>query len=163
MLVGLVSDTHDNLKAISRIVDAFKARGVELVIHAGDWCAPFSMRAFSPLRCKLVGVYGNVDGEKLMLKKTAVEQGYSIEEFQEVEVEGIGIAVIHGVAEPIVEALASSGRYSLVVRGHTHKFEVKKRGECIIVNPGEACGYLTGRRTAVVVDIPGLQVELIEV
>lgn len=120
------------------------------------------MRALVVDRCKVIGVYGNVDGERSMLKKTAEEMGYSIEDFQSIELEGVKIALLHGTIEAIVDGLARSGLYNLIVRGHTHKFEVKKVGNTVLINPGEACGYLSGRRTAAIVDLPDIYVEVVE-
>ncbi|MBS7642018.1 MAG: metallophosphoesterase [Candidatus Bathyarchaeia archaeon] len=162
MRIGIISDTHDNLEAVRRATRIFAERGVHTVLHAGDWCAPFTMRALVVDRCKVIGVYGNVDGERSMLKKTAEEMGYSIEDFQSIELEGVKIALLHGTIEAIVDGLARSGLYNLIVRGHTHKFEVKKVGNTVLINPGEACGYLSGRRTAAIVDLPDIYVEVVE-
>jgi len=162
MRIGVISDTHDNLEAIRQITRIFAERRVSLILHAGDWCAPFTMRNLVVEKCRVVGVYGNVDGERLMLKKTAEDMGYTIEDFQTLELEGIKIALIHGTVEAIVEGLARSNTYDLIVRGHTHRFEVKRIDGTIIFNPGEACGYLSGRRTAAVIDLPSLSIELVE-
>lgn len=162
MRVGVISDTHDNLEAVRRAARIFAERGVHTVLHAGDWCAPFTMRTLVVDRCKVIGVYGNVDGERLMLRKTAEDMGYSIEDFQSIELEGVKIAILHGTIEAVVDGLARSGLYNLIVRGHTHRFEVKKVGSTVVVNPGEACGYLSGRRTAAIVDLPDIYVEVVE-
>ena len=50
-----------------------------------------------------------------------------------------------------MNALAKSGLYDVVVRGHTHKTEIKK-DDAVIVNPGEVCGYVSGDRTVVLLD-----------
>jgi hypothetical protein len=165
VLVGLISDTHDNLEAIRRTVAVFNQRKVELVLHAGDFNAPFTAGAFKELKTKLIGVFGNVDGEKNFLKQryTEVLGAEILGEFAEVEVGGRKIALLHGVVQPIVEALALSGRYNAVVRGHTHKPEAVKLGETLMVNPGEACGYLTGKRTIALLDLEKLEAEFVEV
>ncbi|KYH37211.1 MAG: phosphoesterase, MJ0936 family [Candidatus Hecatellales archaeon B24] len=165
VLIGLISDTHDNLEAIRRAVEVFNQRKVELVLHAGDFNAPFTSAAFKGLKAKLIGVFGNVDGERVFLKQRYAEvlNGEIRGEFAEVEVEGGKLALIHGVVQPIVEALALSGRYNAVIRGHTHKQEVLKLGDTLIVNPGEACGYLTGKRTVALLDPARLEVEFVEI
>ncbi|RLI26894.1 MAG: YfcE family phosphodiesterase [Candidatus Hecatellales archaeon] len=164
-VLGLISDTHDNLEAIRRAVEVFNQRKVKLVLHAGDFNSPFTSTAFKGLEAKLIGVYGNVDGERSFLKQR-YEEVLNAEirgEFAEVEVEGRRIALLHGVIQPIVEALALSHRYHVVVRGHTHKPETLKLGEALIVNPGEACGYLTGRRTIGLLNLETLEVEIVEI
>jgi|YelNatPaOPRAMG01_1025707.scaffolds.fasta_scaffold11956_2 putative phosphoesterase len=162
VLVGLISDTHDNLTAIDKAVELFNGRNVKLVVHAGDWCAPFAMLRFKELKCGLVGVYGNVDGEREKLKDRALELGFKIDMFEEFKLDGLNGAVIHGVDERIVKALALSGLYRILVRGHTHKAVVEKVGNCIVINPGEACGYLTGRKTVAILDSETLRVDVVE-
>jgi len=59
----------------------------------------------------------------------------------------------------IVEPLATSGRYDAVISGHTHKVVIEQypgraddRETTWVINPGECCGYLTGRKTAALLD-----------
>ncbi len=162
VLIGLISDTHDNLTTIDKAVELFNRKGVKLVVHAGDWCAPFAMLRFKELKCNLVGVYGNVDGEREKLKDRAVELGFKLNMFEEFNSDGLNGAVIHGVDERIVKALALSGLYGVLVRGHTHKVTLEKVGDCIIVNPGEACGYLTGRSTVAILNSETMEVEIVD-
>ena len=70
MLVGIVGDTHNNLKNISKICNIFNSENVNLVLHTGDITLPKSLMAFKDLKCKLIAVFGNNDvGEKNGLKK----------------------------------------------------------------------------------------------
>ena len=69
MLLGIIADTHDNLDAIENAVDIFNREKVDLVIHAGDFVAPFTVRKFRGLDCKFIGIFGNNDGEKEGLRK----------------------------------------------------------------------------------------------
>ncbi len=64
MLIGIMSDTHDNLPAIRKAVEFFNERNVDLVIHAGDYVAPFVARELKKLKAPLKGVFGNNDGER---------------------------------------------------------------------------------------------------
>jgi len=63
-LVGIISDTHDNRKAICRAVEEFNRAGCSLVVHAGDYVAQFTVREFEKLDASFIGVFGNNDGEK---------------------------------------------------------------------------------------------------
>ena len=45
MRIGLLSDTHDRVPAIRALLEQMIAGGVSLVMHAGDYCSPFSLRA----------------------------------------------------------------------------------------------------------------------
>ena len=44
MLIGVIADTHDNMDKLKKAVDLFNERAVELVLHAGDYIAPFTSR-----------------------------------------------------------------------------------------------------------------------
>ena len=163
MLVGLISDTHDNLQAINEAVKFFNSKKVGLVLHAGDYVAPFTYAAYRGLMCKLVGVYGNVDGDRGLLRERFSSIGFKVEsDFEELEVEGVKIALLHGVHPQIVEALALSGKYHVVVHGHTHVKRAERVGSALVVNPGEACGYLYGVRSVALLDTATLKVEFIE-
>ena len=43
-MIGVMSDSHDNVDAVRAAVEVFKSAGCKLVIHAGDFVAPFAAR-----------------------------------------------------------------------------------------------------------------------
>jgi len=163
MLVGVVSDTHDSISAARRAVDYFNSERVGLVVHCGDFVAPFTLRAFSGLKCKLVGVFGNNDGDKPLLLRVASGLGFELHEgFYRFEIDGKGFIMFHGFSsvdftEKLANALAKTMNLN-VIYGHTHRFRFERRGEFIILNPGEACGYLSGYSTVALLDSETLEV-----
>ena len=48
-MIGIMSDSHDNLDAIRKAVDAFNEAEVDLVIHAGDMISPFTSKEIKKL------------------------------------------------------------------------------------------------------------------
>ncbi len=162
MLLGLISDTHDRLEVIDRAVTFFNQRGVELVLHAGDWCAPFAFVRFKALKAELKGVFGNVDGERVKLLENASRLGFELGDLVEFNAAKLRAAVIHGADERLVNALAKCGEYGLIVRGHSHQRLSQRVGSCLVVNPGEACGYLTGASSIATLDTETLKVEFHE-
>ena len=62
----------------------------------------------------------------------------------------------------LAEPLAGSGEFDLVVFGHSHEVAERRVGETLLLNPGEVCGWLTGRATVAVVDLEGMTVEVID-
>lgn len=140
MNIGLISDTHDHVPHIKKAVEIFMSRKADLVLHAGDYCSPFTIPPFAGLPLK--GVFGNNDGDHylLMQKFNAINAelaGY----FLELEASGRKIAVYHGTAAPITSALHRCGEYDVVVSGHTHEQVQKKIGDTLAVNPGTAHGF----------------------
>ena len=167
MLIGVVSDTHDYIRAARLAARLFAQKGVQLVVHLGDIVAPFTLRAFREAGVKrLIAVYGNNDGEKLLLSKTASQLGFEIHEWPYIlEVDGRRVALVHGWGSPeetarIVEALAPG--VDIVLYGHTHRREVRRLGSTLILNPGEACGCLTGVMSVALVDTKSMEAEIVE-
>ncbi len=158
-MIGIMSDSHDNLDAIRKAVKFFNDAEVELVIHAGDLIAPFTAKEFKELNCEFVAIFGNNDGERDILR-TAYEDMCYLEDFKELEIQNRKIAVFHGTNEAITDALVKSGNYDIVIRGHTHKQEIIE-GKCMLINPGETCGYLSGKKTVVLLDSENLNYKTI--
>ena len=154
MLLGLISDTHDCLPAIDLALELFEDEGVEAVLHAGDWVAPFSAKRFKRYSGSLYGAYGNNDGERIGLSRAFREMEAVVKgEFTAAEIAGYKFAVMHGTNHETVEAVARSRIYPFVIYGHSHKASIERFGDVLVVNPGEACGYLTGRRTVGLLDV----------
>lgn len=158
-MIGIMSDSHDNLHAIRSALKKFNQAEVKLVIHAGDLISPFTAMEFEKLHAPLEAIFGNNDGERQGLK-LAYEKLCVLEDFKELKINGRKIAVIHGTNQALVDALQKSGNYDLVIRGHTHQMNVTE-GETMVVNPGEACGYLSGEKTIIILDTADLGWELV--
>jgi len=158
-MIGIMSDSHDNLDAIKKAVDFFNDSNVELVIHAGDLISPFTAKEFSKLNSGFKAVFGNNDGEKDGLRHFFKDMCF-LDSLIEINIGKRKIAVNHGTNETIIDALAKSEKYDLVVRGHTHKLDIIK-GKTMVINPGETCGYLSGKKTVVLLSPDDLNYEII--
>ena len=77
MLVGVVSDTHNNIKNIKKIINLFNEAQVELVIHTGDISKVETLRVFSELDAPLMGVYGNNDRIEEGLEEVCIEYTFT--------------------------------------------------------------------------------------
>jgi hypothetical protein len=162
-MIGIISDSHDRITAIQKAVEYLNSKDVELVIHAGDIIAPFTVPEFKKLKAKLVAVFGNNDGEKKGLTAKFSEINTTLDDLAEVNYKGKKIAVYHGTVKAITEALIESGKYDVVITGHTHNAEVRKEGNTLLINPGELCGYLTGKRTLCLLDIERMEAKIVEI
>lgn len=158
-MIGIMSDSHDNLDAIRKAVKIFNNKDLDLIIHAGDLISPFTAKEFQKLNPELIAVYGNNDGEREGLK-SAYKDICQLDDFKEISIEGWKFAVIHGNNPAIVDSLALSGKYDVVVRGHTHKMEILT-GETMVINPGEVCGYISEEKTIVLLDTDDLSFEVL--
>ncbi len=165
MLIGAMSDTHDNLPLVEKAVKTLNEQRVELVLHAGDYVAGFVIPKFSALNCKLIGVFGNNDGDHELLKKRFSETpNCSIhEQFAKVQIGDYKIGLLHGTQTELLDAVIDSGYFDAVVYGHSHNRGVAQRGKTLAVNPGEVCGYLTGKPTVAIIDTAKHEARLIEI
>lgn len=162
-MIGIISDTHDNLEATEAAIKILNGKGVSTVLHAGDLVSPFMTRAFKDLEADLYMVFGNNEGDRITIKEWFGDFGAKVcGNFAALDIEGQRIALLHGIDEAMVEALAKSGDFDLVVRGHTHDASIKTIGKTPVINPGECCGVLTGRRTMALVDLKTLESEIVD-
>ncbi|MGQ9478137.1 MAG: metallophosphoesterase [Candidatus Bipolaricaulia bacterium] len=159
MKLGVIADTHDNLPKIARAVELFNRERVELVLHAGDFVSPFTAQEFTKLRAKLIGVFGNNDGDRPYLLERYRGIGELYDGQRELELWGRRIALMH--KPDLLKALIASGEYDLIIYGHTHKIELRE-GSPLVLNPGEAGGWTSGRATAAIVDLIAMRAEIIE-
>jgi putative phosphoesterase len=160
-MIGVMSDSHDNLTAIRRAVSIFREAHCDLVVHAGDIVAPFAVKELATLDCRVKAVFGNCDGEKVGLVK-AVEAFGEIREAPFVFSHAGKECLLCHIDSPVPGYLAS-GRYDIVVFGHTHKPDVRKQGRTLAVNPGETGGWLTGKSTVALIDPAKLEAEIISI
>ena len=159
-----MSDTHDNLSQIERAVKYLNFHKVGLVLHAGDYVAGFVIPKFKALNCNLIGVFGNKDGDRELLKKRFSETTNCTihDRFAQVDAEGYRIALLHGTETELVNAIINSEYFDAVVHGHSHMVGIQKKGKTLVVNPGEVCGYLTGKSTIAILDTDKCEAKIIE-
>ncbi len=76
-MIGILSDTHDNLTRVRQAVRLFDDAGCDLVVHAGDFVAPFTVEELRNLRVPVRAVFGNCDGERAGLARAFRGRGRS--------------------------------------------------------------------------------------
>lgn len=161
MKIGIISDSHDHIDNIKKAVKLFKDKKVNFVIHVGDYVSPGTIKEFQGL--KLVGIFGNNDGDKFRLISAFNQIGGQIKgDFCEIEEDGIKFAVYHGTEPQLKDALIECEKYDVVIYGHTHALENAKVGRTLVLNPGTAHGF-EGRATIVIFNTQTKQPEFIEV
>jgi len=164
MLIGIISDTHDHLPMVEKAIERFNEEKVDLVLHAGDYIAPFVIPKFKKLKAKMIGVFGNNDGDHELLKKRFSENP-SLEihgGFAKIIVDDAKIALLHGTEEELLRALIDSESFDVVVHGHSHTAGVYRKGKTLVVNPGELCGYLTEKSTIALLDTAKREAKIIQ-
>lgn len=161
MRLGLLSDTHDRVDAIAEFAARFAAAGVGMVLHCGDYCAPFSLAPIQAHHLALVGVFGRNDGDPEALRAVAMS-GMGSELYEaphSFELLGRRILLVHDLGDALERSIEA---HDIVVHGCTHREEMKTRGNTLLVNPGEGCGWLHGSPSAAILDLDSRRVEILK-
>ena len=154
MRIGVVSDTHNNLKNVRKIVELFNAEGVDRVIHTGDISQAKTLDVLACLDAPLFGVFGNNDQEREALTQAIERHGFA---FQDPPLHlhwcERSIIVVH---DPL-EFEGHLAHQELALPGHTPRYRLETSGSQVIVNPGACAGMLAGRNAVGVVDLRTLE------
>ncbi|HEX7117162.1 MAG TPA: metallophosphoesterase family protein [Longimicrobiales bacterium] len=127
MLVGLISDTHGQLRP--EVFDRFAA--VDRILHAGDIGSVellLELEAIAPV----TAVWGNTDGFDVRAR---------VAETAEAVLDGCRVVVVHGhqLGSPRPDSLREAyPEADVIVYGHTHRADVDRADGRWVVNPGAA-------------------------
>jgi len=141
MRIGVLSDTHsDAVRELPRrMMDDLAC--VDLLVHAGDYCAVSFLEELRALGQPFHGVYGNMDPPEVrrMLPRKEI-----------FEAQGFRIGVAHpavggppfGIERRVKKELPG---VDVIIYGHTHRVTNKVRGEVLYLNPGSATAAFPAR------------------
>jgi len=162
MKIAIVSDSHDNLPNIEKMLDFVNKNEIKMIIHCGDISAGSVLRLIGE---KFSGpvhfVLGNVSSDLETLKeKSAGLDNVTIyyNGTGELMVDSTKIAFNHYPEQ--AKELAKSGKYDLVFYGHNHKPWEEMVGKTKMLNPGTLAGMFN-KATFAVYDTKTDKAELI--
>ncbi len=159
MRIGVVSDTHNHLGNVGRIVELFNAAGVERVVHTGDITQAKTLAVLSGLSAPLVGVYGNNDLERTSLEAASRRFGFHfVDPPLELEWANRRLVVVHDPRDLGGDRWKG---HDVLLHGHDHRLTLERRDGSLVFNPGECAGHLPGRNTVGVVDLESFAVDLL--
>lgn len=168
MIIGIMSDSHDNLDAIERALAVFRDSNTDMVIHLGDIISPFALAKILEFPAKIFIVLGNNDGDIYQLRELAHKAGAYIRPHMYITtISNKKFLLMHGMGNieqtlQIVESIANSNRFDVILYGHTHRVDTRVIGRTLIINPGEVCGYLSNRKTVVTLDTETMSYRVID-
>lgn len=131
--IGLIADTHVPGRASKipeRVFEIFRKAEVDHIVHAGDITDEEAIQELEEI-APVTAVHGNMDtGEA-----REIHPGIN-----SIEIEGRKIGVFHnsyllGRKQKALE-VAKDHNFDIIVVGHTHKQELFKKEDFLIVNPG---------------------------
>jgi len=143
MKLAIVSDSHDNIPNIDKMLAYVKNEGIKVMLHLGDVCAPSVLEYLAE---KFLGeiylVFGNVDGDREKMQELSkyFKNIHLLGEEGQPEIKDLNLKI--GMVHYPVRAkkMAASGSYSVVFYGHDHKPWEETINQAKIINPGTLAG-----------------------
>jgi uncharacterized protein len=163
MRIGILSDTHNNVKNLRAALSTFQDRGVEKLIHCGDMTSPETARLLAGFQ--VICVFGNGDYASGEIRATLLRQNpenYAGLLFSG-EINGARIAVTHGHMPNVLEELLKSGKYDYVFKGHSHTHKDERHGITRLINPGALGGMRREERHICLLDLETAKAEFIPI
>lgn len=143
MKLTILSDIHDNVWNLQKVLDSPEVQKTDALLCCGDLCAPFIIKLMGQGYAKPIHiVLGNNDGDVASFIRAAASfpnirlHG----EYFRGEFGGKTIAMNHYPDKG--RLLAESGQYDIVCYGHDHQLNRgEKVGSTLLINPGAVMGY----------------------
>jgi putative phosphoesterase len=135
MKIGLISDTHDNLRNLQSALEILRAENVTTVVHCGDVCGTPVIRALAGFDVWVAR--GNMDRQNELAPTVEAVLGVGrLAWLQRPVLNGHTVAAIHASDDDVLWGLVSSGRYTHIFHGHTHRRRDLIMGGVRVINPG---------------------------
>jgi len=142
MKIAIISDVHDNIPNLKKVLGYCTENKIEKIICCGDLA---SIETLEYLNDNFSGevyfTFGNMDNDYLQnyfFKNNKFKKTKIFKEEGEAEIDGKKIAFVH--FPRIAKGLCRSGRYNFVFYGHTHKPWEENINGCKMLNPGTVAG-----------------------
>lgn len=163
MIIGILSDTHNNLASLVAALALFEREGVETVIHCGDFTGVEVAKKLAGLR--IICTFGNGDFASGEIREELLRQ--NPENYAGLAYSGrIGdarIAAAHGHIPGQVAELAYSGGYDYVFHGHTHQHKEERFGFTRLINPGALGGMHREEQRVCLLDLSSGKLNFVRV
>jgi hypothetical protein len=162
MRIGIVSDTHDDLRALERALDLLHDEDIATLLHCGDLCGPAVVEALSGFDTWIAR--GNMDRHS-ELEATAQETiGVSrLADRHHLTLDGHAAALVHGHREDELRRLINAGEHAYVFHGHTHRRRDQRIGPTRVINPGALGGMRWQQPSFCVLDLATGEIAFIKI
>lgn len=161
MRIGILADTHDNLKNTRAALAYFRNASVTRLFHAGDISRPATVALFAGFDVTFVRGNNDVDSAALRAAMRAIGVPGSLPLRWTGSLAGKRLAMAHGMPRGPLTALIESGRYEYIFHGHSHRRRDKRMGRARVLNPGALSGKYEYMRSIAIVDLAQDDVEFV--
>ena len=163
MKIGIISDTHNNSGNAARAREIFHDKDVLYILHAGDITSPATAVEFIQLDgAKPIMTFGNCDFDREIIKDVIEEFGGICVDCYQGNLDSRKIFMAHNPHN--LQSLIDSGEYDLVIYGHTHKQDIRKIANTLVVNPGPSRDrFLHSAPEIVIVNLEDMSYETVAI
>lgn len=159
MKVGILADSHDNRESAADALAVFLREGAETIFHLGDVCSPPVLDPFRACGIPILGVFGNNDVDRAGLQAVS-GNGFHRGPFV-IEIGGRNVLMSH-IFDELQGEIGEGGKFDLILFGHTHRPLTMRVGRALVINPGEACGFMSGRPTCAMIDLETMTARILD-
>jgi len=143
MKIAIISDSHDNIPNIDKMLSYLKKENIKIMLHCGDVCAPAVLKYLAQkFKGNIYLVFGNVDGDQEMMNKFGKEfkNLYILGDKGSPKIKGVNLKI--GMVHYLWQAkeMAKGKDYNIIFYGHDHKPWIEEKNNIKIVNPGTLAG-----------------------
>ena len=138
MLIGIMSDSHNNINNIKKALSVMRKRNVSAIIHCGDICRPSAFRIIVKEGLPIYCSFGNMDNPKLLKDEFSSYENVLFSYAGKIDIGGKRISFTH--FPHLAESMALEGNSDIIFYGHTHEKKKTLLNNTLLVNPGEILG-----------------------
>lgn len=142
MKIAIISDVHDNLPNLKKVLGYCSENKIEKLICCGDLATLETLEYLNDnFEGEIFYCFGNMDDDHLRdypFEKNHYKKTKIFKEFGEAEINNKKIAFVHFPEK--AKELCQSGKYNVIFYGHTHKPWTEKINNCEMLNPGTVAG-----------------------
>lgn len=144
MQIAIISDIHDNIPNLTKVLNYCRENKVEKIICCGDLASLETLDFLNDnFKGEIFFVFGNMDNDYLKnypFKNNSYKNTKIFKYFGETAIQNKQIAFVHK-PEP-AKKLCNSGKYDFVFYGHTHKPWTEIANNCTLLNPGNVANQI---------------------
>ncbi len=162
MRIGIISDTHDNLRNLESALEILENEDINMLLHCGDLSGPAVVEALSDFDVWIAR--GNVDHHP-ELEQTVLEVlgAGRLAERHRFVLDGRSALMVHGHRQGQLRRLISAGKYAYVFHGHTHRRRDEDIGPTWVINPGALGGMRWQQRSFCILDPESDRLRFVEI
>jgi putative phosphoesterase len=140
-LIAIVSDTHDHIANLRKVIEYCNDLGVHELVHCGDLISPFMLDELAQFDGTTHLIYGNNPGDQHLISTRCAAPGSRVLLYGdrgEITIDGLTICFVH--YPDVAREIADSGRFDVVCFGHNHEPEITAVQSTLLINPGDLLG-----------------------